>query len=64
MNSACVTYLVAARWPDGFVCPDCGGLRSCLLTTKAHAYQCSACHKQTSATPGTVMRGSKLSLAV
>ncbi|MDE2013074.1 MAG: IS1595 family transposase [Alphaproteobacteria bacterium] len=61
-ESACAAYLVAARWPDGFICPDCGGLRACLLTTKAHTYQCSACHKQTSVTAGTVMHGSKLSL--
>ena len=63
-ESACAAYLAAARWPEGFVCPDCGGLRACLLVTKAHTYQCSACHKQTSVTAGTVMHGTKLSLTV
>lgn len=63
-DSACAAYLAAARWPEGFVCPDCGGLRACLLVTKAHTYQCSACHKQTSVTAGTAMHGSKLSLTV
>ncbi len=63
-DAACAVYLAAARWPDGFVCPACGGLRACLLVTKADTYQCSACHKQTSVTAGTVMHGSKLSLTV
>ena len=63
-DAACAIYLAAARWPEGFVCPDCGGTRACLLTAKAHTYQCSACHKQTSVTAGTVMHGSKLSLTV
>jgi transposase-like protein len=63
-DAACATYLAAARWPEGFVCPACGGCRACLLVTKADTYQCSACHKQTSVTAGTVMHGSKLSLTV
>ena len=63
-DAACATYLAAARWPEGFVCPDCGGRRACLLVTKAHTYQCSACHKQTSVTAGTAMHASKLSLTV
>jgi len=24
-DAACATYLAARRWPDGFVCPGCGG---------------------------------------
>ena len=63
-DAACAVFLAAARWPGGFVCPACGGLRACLLVTKADTYQCSACHKQTSVTAGTVMHGSKLSLTV
>ena len=46
------------------VCPECGGPRACLLVTKKHTYQCSACHRQTAVTAGTVMHGSKLSLTV
>jgi predicted RNA-binding Zn-ribbon protein involved in translation (DUF1610 family)/transposase-like protein len=63
-DTACAAYLAAARWPDGFVCPDCGGARACVLAAKAHTYQCSTCHKQTSVTAGTVMHGSHLSLTV
>ena len=50
------------RWSEGFVCPECGCPRACLLVTKKHTYQCSACHRQTAVTAGTVMHGSKLSL--
>lgn len=63
-DAACAAYLAAVRWPEGFVCPACGGRRACLLVTKAHTYQCSTCHRQTSVTAGTVMHGSKLPLTV
>ena len=63
-DAACAAYLAAARWSEGFVCPECGGPRACLLVTKKHTYQCSACHRQTSVIAGTVMHGSKLSLTV
>jgi hypothetical protein len=63
-DAACAAYLAAARWSEGFVCPECGCPRACLLVTKKHTYQCSACHRQTSVTAGTVMHGSKLSLTV
>ena len=45
--AACAAYLAAVRWPEGFVCPACGGRRACHLKTKAHTWQCSACHRQT-----------------
>ena len=63
-DAACAAYLAAARGSEGFVCPECGGPRACLLVTKKHTYQCSACHRQTAVTAGTVMHGSKLSLTV
>ena len=44
-DAACAAYLAAARWSEGFVCPECGGPRACLLVTKKHTYQCSACHR-------------------
>lgn len=63
-EAACAAYLRAARWPDGFVCPACGGVRGWELATKAWTHECAACHKQTSVTAGTVLHGSKLSLTV
>jgi hypothetical protein len=63
-DAACATYLAAVRWPHGFVCPECGSTRACLLTTKAHTYQCYACLRQTSVTAGTVMHKTHLPLTV
>ncbi len=63
-EAACAAYLREARWPKGFVCPACGGVRGWGLATKAWTHECAACHKQTSVTAGTVMHGSKLPMTV
>jgi hypothetical protein len=62
--AACAGYLGQMRWPEGFVCPSCGGDRSWQLKTKAWTHECADCRKQTSVTAGTVMHGSKLPLTV
>jgi predicted RNA-binding Zn-ribbon protein involved in translation (DUF1610 family)/transposase-like protein len=61
-DAACAAYLAAVRWPDGFVCPQCGGRQACRLATKAHTYQCYACHRQTSVTAGTILHKTHLPL--
>ena len=61
---ACADYLIETRWPDGFVCPSCGGVKAWALETKAFTFECAGCHKQTSVTAGTIMHGSKLSLTI
>lgn len=63
-DAACASYLTAARWPDGFVCPACGSVKGWALTTKAWTHECAACHRQTSVTAGTVLHGAKLKLTV
>lgn len=63
-EGACAGYLRQLRWPEGFVCPACGGIRGWALATKAHTHECADCRKQTSVTAGTVMHGSKLPLTV
>ena len=63
-EAACAGYLRQLRWPEGFVCPACGGMRGWTLATKAHTHECADCHRQTSVTAGTVMHGSKLPLTV
>jgi Transposase zinc-ribbon domain len=50
------------RWPDGFVCPVCGGGKAWRLETKAWTYECASCGRQTSVTAGTIMHHSKLPL--
>src|SRR5438477_2938608 len=61
-EAACAQYLAAARWPDGFVCPGCGGGKAWRLETKPWTYECAGCGRQTSVTAGTIMHHSKLPL--
>jgi len=57
-------FLFQRRWPQGFVCPACGGGRAALLKSRAHTYECLDCGRQTSITAGTAMHRSKLPLTV
>ena len=60
-ETSCAAFLFERRWPEGFVCPACGGGRPALLKSRAHTYECFGCGRQTSITAGTVMHRSKLS---
>jgi len=51
------------RWPQGFVCPACGGSISHRLDRRA-LYKCSGCRTQTSFTAGTIFEHTKLPLSV
>ena len=59
-------YLEAIRWPDGPVCPHCGGVeRNSLLQGKSHRaglYFCGDCRTQFTVTVGTVFERSKIAL--
>ncbi|PJA59659.1 MAG: hypothetical protein CO163_08135 [Rhodobacterales bacterium CG_4_9_14_3_um_filter_71_31] len=61
-DAACAAYLAARRWPEGLVCPSCGGAKGWALKTRAHTWECAACRRQTSVTAGTVTHGGRLSL--
>src|SRR6516164_6386908 len=61
-ETACAQYLIATRWPDGFVCPGCGGGKAWRLETRAWTFECANCGRQTSVTAGTIMHHSKLPL--
>jgi hypothetical protein len=63
-ESACAQYLFERRWPEGFVCPGCGGGRAWLLQTKTFTNECADCGRQTSVTAGTIMHASKLPLTI
>ena len=63
-EAACAAYLAKQRWPEGFVCPACGGTRGWPLATKRWTTECAECGRQTSVTAGTVMHRSKLPLTV
>src|SRR6478752_4254111 len=52
-EAACVGYLFAARWPEGFVCLACGTGKAWPLQSKAWTWECAHCGKQTSVIAGT-----------
>lgn len=57
----CSEALFRLRWPDGFVCPECGSHSYCELKTRK-LFQCHICHHQTSLTAGTIFHGTRLPL--
>jgi len=56
----CARYLERVRWPEGFVCPQCGG-KSAWRTDRG-LWHCRGCQRQSSATAGTVFADSRKSL--
>ena len=62
-DRACAMYLASKPWPDGFVCPTCGGPKGWELSGKKYTWECADCGRQTSVTAGTVIHRSKLPLA-
>ncbi len=60
-EEACLAYLAGSRWPDGFVCPGCGG-REAWVLARRHLWECAECRLQTSVTAGTVMHGMRTPL--
>lgn len=70
---SCAAYLAKNRWPDGFVCPDCGCRKGWKLRGKPWVRECSGelatedgelvrCRKQTSVIAGTIMHKTHLPL--
>jgi transposase-like protein len=60
-EQACVDYLAGLRWPDGFVCPRCGGGKS--WRTAGRLWMCSGCGLKTSVTAGTIFHRSHTPLS-
>lgn len=56
-EDACLEYLVAQRWPQGFHCPRCTFDRG--WTNLRHHIECASCHYQTSLTAGTILHGTR-----
>ena len=61
-EEACRAYLFALRWPDGFVCPQCGGRKA--WTMKRDLFVCANCRRQVSVTAGTIFQDSRLPLVM
>lgn len=62
-EEACREYLVSCRWPDGIVCPRCGG-RNAYELVKLSRWQCAGCRHQISLTAGTIFQGTRTPLTV
>jgi transposase-like protein len=57
----CLEAIVAAKWPNGFVCSQCGGQKMWQLSQKRRV-ECSQCHYRTSPFAGTLFHACKLPL--
>src|SRR3954463_14622685 len=60
-NQSCLDYLARLRWPDGFVCPKCGGRE--FWRTGAGLWMCQACGRRTSVTAGTIFHRTRTPLS-
>jgi len=49
----CFQYLKKLRWPDGFICPQCGH-REAYFMKRRKVFQCKNCRHQTSVTVNTI----------
>ncbi len=61
-EQACLDYLFQLRWPEGFICPDCG--HGEYWKSARALYLCRKCQKQISVTSGTIFHGAKKPLTV
>lgn len=57
----CLQYIEKVRWPKGFRCPNCGHDDAVRLSTR-RLHQCRNCHRQTSATAGTIFHKTRTPL--
>jgi len=60
-EEACDAYLVARRWPNGVICPRCGGKEHRFVTTR-RIWFCKSCNKQFSLKVGTIFEDSPIPL--
>ena len=60
-DEQCRKVLFNWKFPNGFICPECGSKKYCTLKNR-NLYQCNPCHHQTSATSGTIFDSTKLPL--
>jgi len=62
-ETKCYQALFKFRWPNGFVCPQCGHTRHCCIASRK-VMQCNSCHAQTSLIAGTIFASTKLPLTI
>lgn len=59
-DRACFEYLCLVKWPEGFVCPHCGGKEA--WKPERLILKCKSCKKDVSVTVGTIFQDRKVSL--
>jgi transposase-like protein len=57
----CTEFVAKLRWPDGPVCPRCGGVEYSYLSTR-RLWKCKACKTQYSVKVGTIFEDSAIPL--
>lgn len=57
-ENACHRYLEQLRWPQGFVCPDCGAAGSAWKSGRG-LLVCPKCKRHVSVTAGTLFEGTR-----
>jgi hypothetical protein len=60
-DATCATHAARHRWPDGFVCTNCGDRQTWYLANRG-LYDCKKCRHQTSVTAGTIFHRSRIPL--
>ena len=61
-DGTCLAYLERLRWPDGFVCPACGGSGNWRMGDGL--LRCATCGRRSSVTAGTIFAGTRSPLSL
>jgi transposase-like protein len=62
-EEACFAYLARLRWPNGFVCPQCGSATQPGRASRARLI-CRACRHQSTVTAGTIFDKTRTPLKI
>lgn len=62
-QDACQAYLERLRWPQGFICPQCGVLGQAYRASRSR-WMCSQCRHQSTVTAGTIFDKTRTPLRV
>src|SRR3974377_999791 len=60
-ETQCAAHLTAQRWPNGFVCPRCGGRSRGYMASRS-VHECAGCGHQSSVTAGTIFHKTRTPL--
>ena len=61
-EAQCENALLAWRFPNGFICPECANKTCCRLKSRPRVLQCNNCRHQMSLTGNTIFANTKLPL--